>query len=269
MKEKGLRFNTGKQRFDLQHPVATAGMVRVMTNGSIKYAPRNWENGISWSDCIASLKRHLAAFEAGIDYDEETGELHIDHIQCNAHFLSAFYKIAPDFDDRIHVITPKKKIGLDIDEVLCDWVGGWTERYEMPIPTSWSFDPDIKTRFEIMEKNNELHDFYMNLQPKCLPTDIPFEPHCYITSRPVSTETTIAWLLKHGFPMRPVITVPMGTSKLNAAISSGIDWFVDDSYGNYEELNRNKICCFLFDAPHNQRYNVGYKRIKSLKELKP
>ena len=44
--------------------------------------------------------------------------------------------------------------------------------------------------------------------------------------------------------------------------------FVDDKFENFVELNKNGICCFLMDAPHNQRYDVGHKRIKSLKELK-
>lgn len=27
------------------------------------------------------------------------------------------------------------------------------------------------------------------------------------------------------------------------------------------------ILCYLMDAPHNRRYNVGHKRLRSLKEL--
>ena len=46
-----------------------------------------------------------------------------------------------------------------------------------------------------------------------------------------------------------------------------IDIFVDDRFDNFVELNKAGICCYLFDAPHNRRYDVGYKRIKSLKEL--
>lgn len=271
-KESGLRFNQGKQRYDLQHPVAVDGIVRVLTKGATKYAPRNWEKGISWTACIASLKRHLAAFEKGIDFDEETGELHIDHIQCNAHFLSAFYKIAPEFDDRLHIIAPKKKIGLDIDEVICDWIGGWQEYWGMEIgntPTAWAFDYEIREKMEILRKNDRLDKFYLSLKPKCKPEDIPFEPHCYVTSRPVKTEITKAWLENFGFPLKPVITVAMGESKLDAIKATGLDWFVDDRYENYEELNRNGICCFLFDAEHNKRYNVGYKRLYSLKDLKP
>ena len=45
------------------------------------------------------------------------------------------------------------------------------------------------------------------------------------------------------------------------------DVFVDDSYEHFVDLNRNGIFCYLFDAPHNRRYDVGFRRIKSLNEL--
>ena len=92
--ERGLRFNKGKLRYDLLHYKAQEGIVKVLTKGAEKYAPRNWEKGMPWMEVMASMKRHIAAWESGEDYDPETGLLHVDHIQCNAHFLSAFYSIA-------------------------------------------------------------------------------------------------------------------------------------------------------------------------------
>lgn len=267
MKEEGLRFNEGKLRFDLTHPVANEGLARVLTIGANKYAERNWEKGMKWSKVVASLKRHLHAFESGEDFDKESGELHVNHILCNAHFLSAYYKIAPQFDDRLHVITQKPKISLDVDEVIADWLNPWTKKFNLEVPTTWFFDYNIVDRFEELRQKGELDEFYLNLQPLIKPEDIPFEPHCYVTSRPVDTEVTMKWLEKHGFPLRPVKTVPPGTSKLEIIKESGTDIFVDDRYDTFEELNRNGICCFLFDQPHNRRYDVGYKRIYSLRQL--
>jgi len=54
---------------------------------------------------------------------------------------------------------------------------------------------------------------------------------------------------------------------VDVAKESGVEIFVDDKYENFIELNSAGICCFLFDASHNQRYNVGFKRIKTLKEI--
>jgi 5'(3')-deoxyribonucleotidase len=285
-KHKGLRFNKGKVRYDLLHPIATEGIARVMTKGSLKYAERNWENGMLWSNVLASMKRHTAAFEQGVDYDidpkcegcknstkenwvckNHTGELHVDLIQTNAHFLSAYYKIYPQGDDRPHNYLKTPRIGLDIDEVLCDWVGEWTKKNGLDTPTNWSFDADMLDRFEDLKNKGELDNFYLSLQPLIKPEDIPFEPYCYITSRPVSSEVTAKWLSLFGFPARPVFTTTKGMGKVEIAKREGIDIFVDDAFHNFVDLNKAGICCFLMDAKHNQRYEVGFKRIKTLKDL--
>jgi uncharacterized HAD superfamily protein len=72
------------------------------------------------------------------------------------------------------------------------------------------------------------------LPPKTLPKDIPFEPHCYVTSRPVDTAITEQWLDKHGYPARPVITVPLGASKVEAIREAGVEIFVDDRFDNFK-----------------------------------
>lgn len=263
----GVKFDSGKLRYDLVNPLALRGMVDILTFGAQKYAARNWEQGMPWSRLIASLKRHLDAIERGEDFDPESGRLHIDHVQCNAHFLSAYYRIYPQGDDRPHQYLTRPKIGLDIDEVLCNWLGAWRELYNLDVPTSWFFDRQIRQRFDDMRNAGTLEPFYANLKPLLKPEEIPFEPHCYITSRPCTVETTTKWLDDNGFPTKPVFCVGVGQSKVDVAVQAGIDIFVDDNYDNFVALNQAGICCFLYDAPHNRRYNVGFKRIKSLKEL--
>ena len=264
MKEQGLRFNSGKTRHDLLHPVAQEGIARVLTKGAEKYAPRNWEKGMDWSIVLASMKRHINAFETGEDFDPETGELHVDHIQCNAHFLSAYYKIAPQFDDRRHNYLSRPKIGLDIDEVLADWVGHWTKRHGQVIPDAWNFDRDISSKFELLADDKE---FWLSIPVKTKPSDLNFEPHCYITSRSIPKEWTEKWLDINGFPAMPVYSVGLGQSKVDVAKESGIDIYVDDRYENFVELTNAGIFTYLFDAPHNRRYDVGFRRINSLTEL--
>ena len=36
-------------------------------------------------------------------------------------------------------------------------------------------------------------------------------------------------------------------------------------FDNFVELNRAGICTYLMDAPHNQYYQVGHRRIYDLK----
>lgn len=266
-KHQGVRFNKGKLRYDLVNSYAQEQLVKVFTMGAEKYTPRNWEKGMSWCNTVASLERHLSAWKKGEDYDEESKLLHMSHVMWNAHALTAYYKLYPQGDDRPHSYLKNKKIGLDIDEVLCDWVGGWCKCFNISTPTNWDFDYEIKQKFEKLRNDNQLDEFYLNLLPKTLSKDIPFEPECYVTSRPVSKEITMAWLQKHNFPTKPVYNVELGKSKLEVIKEAKIDIFVDDKYQTFVELNSNGICCYLFDSPHNQQFNVGHKRIKNLNDL--
>ncbi len=264
MEDKGLRYNEGKVRYDLIPNFAQEQYAKVLTKGAEKYADRNWEMGMKWSKVMASLKRHTAAFERGEDYDPETGLLHTAHIMCNAAFLTEYYKIYPQGDDRPHNYLKRAKIGLDIDEVLADWVGHWTKHHKMEVPENWNFDRNIGEKFASLKDDK---DFWLSIPVKTKPSEIHFEPHCYITSRSIPVEWTQEWLDKNGFPTMPVYSVDHDTSKVEVALKSGIEIFVDDRFENFVELNNAGICCFLFDSKHNQRYNVGYKRIKSLAEL--
>lgn len=86
----GLRFNDGKDRWDLLPIDATESVVKVLTRGAQKYAARNWERGMNWSICQASMMRHLAAWSKGERIDKESGLPHMAHVACNALFLLAY-----------------------------------------------------------------------------------------------------------------------------------------------------------------------------------
>jgi len=266
METKGIKYDGDKIRYDLIHPKAQEGFVKVLTFGARKYADRNWELGMPWTRIIASTERHLAAIKRGEDYDPETGLLHADHLQCNAHFLSAYYHIAPQFDDRPHQYLKNPKIGLDIDEVLCGWVKAWTDKFSYPIPDHWHFSYRNREHFESMPVE-EMNEFYLTLPRMIDPKDLPFEPYCYITSRHVPVELTKEWLQRNGFPTVPVYSIGPNQSKVDVAKESGIEFFVDDKFENFVELNNAGICTYLLTAPHNLKYNVGHKRINSLNDL--
>lgn len=264
--EAGLRFNTGKIRYDLLEPYAMEQLAKVFSFGATKYNDNNWLKGLPWMQTIASLKRHLAAFEQGFDYDNESQLLHMAHVAWNALAIVSYYRHRPEFDNRLHKHLNRPKIGLDIDNVICDWTKAWGERYNLsPRPNSWNFSYGNKERFA--EDKQKLHDFYSNLPVQVNPAEFTFEPVAYITARSIDEEITKTWLEKNGFPCVPVYTVPFGQSKIEAVKKAGIDWMIDDSYANFVELNNAGICTFLYDAPHNQKYDVGYKRVKNFKDF--
>lgn len=260
----GQRKNNNKLRYDLAPAFAQQEYVRVLTEGSKKYADRNWENGMTWSSVIASLERHLAAFKRGEDFDPETGCYHTAQIMTNSAFITQFYKIFPEGDDRAHNYFNRKRIGLDVDEVIADFVSAYMHTYGINVrPEFWNFDPKLGVRL-----TEELPvSWWAGLRPLIRPEELTFEPTCYITSRPVDSMVTVKWLADHKFPCVPVFTVKSPEEKVEIAKDARLDIFVDDRYETFVDMNKAGICCFLFDAAHNRRYNVGYKRIKSLHEL--
>jgi 5'(3')-deoxyribonucleotidase len=293
MSEKGRRYNKGKLRYVLFPEFAKKCIIDVYTKGAHKYsiyedvqgnkikgidipfekrgeykliddASGNWRKGLSWMETLDSINRHEEAFKAGEDFDPELMTYHAANAAWGWISILEFYKIYPQGDDRKHSYLNRPKIGLDIDGVICDFNKAYGEKYCPEGINSWHCHFDTKEHLEELTKTS---DFYLNLPTLCNPKDIPFEPHCYITSRSVPEEWTKEWLFKNGFPTRPVYSIPFGASKVDIAKKAGIDIFVDDRYENFVELNNAGICTFLFDASHNQRYEVGYKRIKSLKEL--
>ncbi len=265
----GLRYNKGKLRYDLVQPKAFEDFVQVLTIGAEKYFDRNWENGLSWCSVLASLKRHVAAIEKGEDYDKESGLLHIAHVACNVHFLNAFYYTFPQGDDRPKRFLKLPNIGLDVDGVIADFTGSWKKLYPeiSATPSSWYFDRNVGARFKEMRENGTLDEFYLNIEPLVKPEELPFEPHCYITSRPVSKEVTEKWIDKFHFPAKKVICVDLLSSKVEVAKEAGIEIFIDDSYENFVDLNNHGVFTYLFTAPWNVRYDIGHMRLNSLKEI--
>jgi hypothetical protein len=71
--------------------------------GAKKYADRNWEKGMAWGKCFASLQRHAWAWMGGEDFDPETGTHHMVSVAWNAIALFVYSVRKIGTDDR-----PKK-----------------------------------------------------------------------------------------------------------------------------------------------------------------
>lgn len=102
MKEdRGARYNGGKLRWHLLPWDAVRTLVDIYEYGATKYAPRNWEKGLSYSETFDSLQRHLLRWYTGEDIDPETGRLHMAHATWNALALLTFVvRGRTDLDDR-------------------------------------------------------------------------------------------------------------------------------------------------------------------------
>lgn len=108
--DTGLRFNEGKLRYDLLPPDAIEEVVKVFTMGAKKYTDRNWELGMPWMTIVASLKRHMAAWELGELKDTESGLLHTAHLAWNALALLTYELrcIGEDNRPKLHKAHPQQ-----------------------------------------------------------------------------------------------------------------------------------------------------------------
>ena len=68
-----------KPRPDLISPFAEERQGHWLRMGAAKYAERNWENGMPFSRCVASLKRHVMKYQQG-----KRDEDHLAAIMFNA-----------------------------------------------------------------------------------------------------------------------------------------------------------------------------------------
>lgn len=257
---RALRYNTNKLRYDLIPEYAEEQVAKVMTKGAEKYAPNNWRKGMPWSEVESSLKRHLAAWKSGEDFDSESGLYHMAHVAVNALFLIDYYRSNPQFDDRYKAYLNQPKIVLDIDEVLCGWSQGYRDYTGEPLPSNY-WDSSYGT----LAKLNELttnKEFWINLPCIRRPD---FVPHAYVSSRGIPVEWTMEWLEKNELPCRPVYHVPWNASKVETLKKLETEIFIDDRFENFSAASKEGITTFLMDASHNQHYDVGYKRIKDLK----
>lgn len=258
-KELAKRFNEGKIRYGLIPKYANEQLAKVFTLGALKYGEDNWQKGQKWSIIEESLRRHLEAYAAGEDFDPETGIYHVTHIAANAHLLAEMYRKHPELDDRPKSYLTQPKITLDIDEVVCSWQQGYSERFGCSVdPKYWDQSYAIGGNLDILAQDK---DFWVNLKVKHRPD---FTPTAYVSSRSIPIAWTEEFLEKNGLPCRPVYHVPFESSKIEVLKQIGSEIHIDDSFRNFKECEENGITAFLMDAPHNQHHNVGYRRVKDL-----
>jgi uncharacterized HAD superfamily protein len=150
-----------------------------------------------------------------------------------------------------------KRIGIDIDDVLADFMGAYCEKYNLQRPNAWEFDAEFVDRYKVLQNDPE---FFLNLKTILSPEDLPFEPTAYITSRPSTLgDITSKWLFEiNHYPIAPLVLTP---NKLPAIKELNIERFIDDKVATFIHLNSNGVLCYLFDSSHNQRLDVGHKRI--------
>ena len=191
--------------------------------------------------------------------------------------MKTYYRIYPQGDDRLHSFKNKSILGCDIDGVLADFSSTFikcveSEGINITKYSEWKFNqPHWDFPYEwsgVWEKVKMDKKFWLSIPPILNGKDLPFEIDYYITSRSIPSSWSEEWLALNNFPCKQVITTNNGP-KSEHIKKLGINYFIDDSIDNFIDITINtEACCFLLDQPYNRKHNVGFKRIKSLNEIK-
>lgn len=85
---EGLKFDRDKPAFHLLPPFAMALAADVLTFGSKKYAPRDWQKVDRLQDrYLAAALRHINAFQRGEYVDPESQLHHLAHALVSMAFV--------------------------------------------------------------------------------------------------------------------------------------------------------------------------------------
>lgn len=87
----GVKYDTGKLRWDLLPLDSIEGIVRTLTASiaSGKYVENSWQNvENAKARYFAAAMRHIVAYQKGEYIDPDSGLPHLYHIQTNFMFLT-------------------------------------------------------------------------------------------------------------------------------------------------------------------------------------
>ncbi len=90
MPNEGLKFDGGKDPWQLIPWDAVRAITKVLRFGAEKYAPRNWEKGMDWDRLFRAAIEHLNTWFMEGTPDKETGFSHLWHAGCCILFLIAY-----------------------------------------------------------------------------------------------------------------------------------------------------------------------------------
>jgi len=105
---EGIKYDAGKNRYDLIPAYPLEELAKVYTIGAGKYGDRNWELGMLWGRVFRAILSHLWKWWRGETYDSQDGQHHLASVAWGALCLMEYEKTHPDLDDR-----PRKDLASD------------------------------------------------------------------------------------------------------------------------------------------------------------
>ena len=151
MSKEGYRYNEGKLRWRNIPLFFIRGLVKVGQFGESKYDTYNFLKGLSVTDSLDSLFRHLDSFQDphASDFDHESKCNHLFHVAWNALLAAYTLRYKPEFDDRFTL----KKNNDDIIMTHCTRIGQiYTHKFEVAFDRDWAKKGDTIGIFKVKKK---------------------------------------------------------------------------------------------------------------------
>ena len=246
-----------KLRYDLIPPRGIEEVHKVFNQKLKTYNINEWKQGLSWSEVLSSLKRHLIEFEKGNDFDEDNN-LHIASVAMQALILSEYYSLYPQGDDRTIGMVNKPVVVCDLDDTVLSFRESYEKKFGTKLSDFWNGDYNMIDNLKELQNDK---DFWVNMPVKHFPT---MEIDYYVTARSIPDEWTQECIQKNNLPKAPIISVPWNESKINTLKDIGATIMIDDKLETFKECHNNGIFCYLMDSPTNRHVNVGHRRIYNL-----
>lgn len=144
------------------------------------------------------------------------------------------------------------KIGLDIDELLADFMGTYLIKFGPP-----QNEYEITKNVHNLKNNKQFWETLPKLR------SIDFNPVLYCTKRVNPKNYTKNWLCQNNFPKAPIYQMYYYRGNKATMIKGRVDVFIDDSVANFKQINASGVPCLLMDSPYNQHFKTSL-RIKDL-----
>lgn len=136
------------------------------------------------------------------------------------------------------------RVGLDIDDTICSFLGPYYERFGLP-KEDYEITRNVR---RVLLKDRE---FWLGLPIIHRPN---FDPTLYCTKRIHPKAWSRRYLEINELPVAPIYQIYCQASSKAPRIKGRVDVFVDDSISNFIDLNLKGVPCLLMDGEHNQNW---------------
>ena len=143
------------------------------------------------------------------------------------------------------------RIGLDIDDVLADFWGGYCKYFDTDNHPELLENYVITRNVERVLKKDK--NFWINLDILDYPN---FVPELYCTKRVNNKGWTKEFLRINGFPDRPVYQVFSQVKNKADVIKGKVDIFIDDSLYNVMQCNEANVPTLLYHSDRTSDFPV-------------